>query len=867
MISSSLPLPDDIYFASDMLIYGDPAAGGFASKGFRIEPLDLSGASEDYREDIHDRLARFVQGLDATERLQWQWRVTPDYEDVLDSYESETVNSDCSDDVLSTRRARASYYRSKLAKRQLRREELTLFVSVRMPPSRSPLAGKKRVAAHYEAIIGQLANNFSQIHTRLTMVFGEAIKIAPLTESDCFQLFYRFLNPSCDSASGTDFQSLFDPTRTVQDLCCNSDVHPFQGTRLYMDGHYHALLTLKRLGRYTFTGIINALTALPLLNYQITLTIVPRDPEREVKTAQAAAETLEGEQSERFRRNRQVGIDKLDARIHRISAEHAKPFDLLFTIRAWAEDESTLSSHIAAIRNAVQSMRGAETYEVALPASTASLFVSSWPGNAFCPYRDRFLYVEDSNLADLIPFSSSFVGLLDEPEAIYEGAQRQLVGIRTFVGDTPQHMTLFGASGAGKSVLLQDLLNQTAPGVGYTFILEEGASHTEFTKRHGGRTIVVHPDAPYAINLFDTGSLPLTRTHVSFAVSLLNHMAGKVESTREANARKALLNYYVQTAYDGQFDDWSSRHPDLLKKIQREAYAVHLWHTSSNDPDASLLDSFVTIRDGLRDNDSTICEFVANLSEDDILVFTKTPATARRVSDHAFSYFEPEDFQSLAQFCEFMTLHYSPEHPKDVVSEIATNLRSWTADEGTFGGLFDGATNIRLDSRVVHFELSRIPNDQPDLKAAIALLIASRVRQHIYSLPRSVRKQVLLEEMARYINIPDAAQLVAELYAQMRKTGTWVCAVVQQYAQFRDSPVRPVIIGNSKQFIFFRQQDPADLLAAAEDTGLPDAMRHAISRYPIPADMPDNDRYSSFCYHVSSRVPSISGTVHNRLPQ
>ena len=47
----------------------------------------------------------------------------------------------------------------------------------------------------------------------------------------------------------------------------------------------------------------------------------------------------------------------------------------------------------------------------------------------------------------------------------------------------------------------------------------------------------------------------------------------------------------------------------------------------------------------------------------------------------------------------------------------------------------------------------------------------------------------------------------------------------------------------------------------------PPAMKNAVKLYPLPADLPANDRYSAFCYHVASRTPSITGTVINRMPR
>jgi hypothetical protein len=64
----------------------------------------------------------------------------------------------------------------------------------------------------------------------------------------------------------------------------------------------------------------------------------------------------------------------------------------------------------------------------------------------------------DSYLADLIPWSATFTGHLKGVEAIYNGSRGNLVGIRTRLGNTPQHGVLFGMTGAGKSVIIQDAI-------------------------------------------------------------------------------------------------------------------------------------------------------------------------------------------------------------------------------------------------------------------------------------------------------------------------------------------------------------------------------------------------------------------------
>ena len=88
----------------------------------------------------------------------------------------------------------------------------------------------------------------------------------------------------------------------------------------------------------------------------------------------------------------------------------------------------------AAIKNAINGMNGAQYLECALPTTARKLFYQSWPGCPWGRYSHRKLYAETRYLADVLPFSATFTGHLDQAEALYEGTQRNLVGVTTFSG-------------------------------------------------------------------------------------------------------------------------------------------------------------------------------------------------------------------------------------------------------------------------------------------------------------------------------------------------------------------------------------------------------------------------------------------------
>lgn len=150
-----------------------------------------------------------------------------------------------------------------------------------------------------------------------------------------------------------------------------------------------------------------------------------------------------------------------------------------------------------------------------------------------------------------------------------------------------------------------------------------------------------------------------------------------------------------------------------------------------------------------------------------------------------------------------------------------------------------------------------------ELKTAAGLLITGFTRQHIISLPRGQWKRIIYEELARFLDVPGGEKIVAESYAQLRKFNCWTASIVQQYSKFRESRIRPVVVGNSKQFWLMRQFDRSDVDDIAGDIGLPESACAAIQNYPMPEQQPEGRKFSSLCYFSPVADPPLCGTVRN----
>ena len=378
----------------------------------------------------------------------------------------------------------------------------------------------------------------------------------------------------------------------------------------------------------------------------------------------------------------------------------------------------------------------------------------------------------------------------------------------------------------------------------------------------GETPIVIHPDAALTLNYLDTQRLPLTQLHLATAVALLARMVGQPDNAQELALRQAQLTQYLHQLYRDVFIDWSRRHPIEAENVCRLACAVHGWRIKLGG--ATPLEAFVDLRDRRAAHEDEALAFVSDLTEQAITHFVQDPATERLVAQTACAFYAPEEFPTHGALVELLAYARLPEHNRDEIDRLATLLRAWTAD-GQYGRLFDGVTNVSLQRKIAHFELGLVPEQAVELKAVTGLLISGFARQRILALPRAQRKRIIFEEVARFLDVPGGEQIVAESYAQLRKHNCWAVSIVQQYARFKSSRVRPAVIGNAKQFFLMRQSDRGDLADLATDLALPESAVEAIQRYPLPEQLAD-ERYSSLCYFMPTTQPPRCGTLRTSNP-
>ncbi len=871
------------HFIRDLLVFSHLRRGGHVSKGFVLEAPDLSNSPTSDLNAFQDELCLLLSSLHENQRLQVQYFCDCDYRSELLRYQSETERF-TNPWTRRSRNERFTRYWQAMMERKLRRQRVVLYISRALENVPRTFQSPSASRAYYETLLDQLAQEFQHTHHLLSEIFaGSGSRVLPMSDLDHFRDYKRFLNPSLAERFDYDPTPEFDPQLSIQENTWGSEGVGLPGAGFYLDGHYHALIVLTRWPRSTYPGIIQRLTGLRLLDYTITVNIDPLPVSAEIASEEKAHDRVAGDYASEKKLSLLTVMEKKQRKISMLMQGQSIPFKALFVIRVWDKSRDGLQAKTGAIKNAIHSMNAGQYFESNLPATARNLFFQTWPGWTWGRYEYRKLYSEHRYLADMLPVTSTFTGHLAHAEAIYDGAAGNLVGVSTFsVGAgsaTPQHAVLLGMSGAGKSVTVCDLLTQTEGYFGYTVIIEEGLSYGIYTATvdEGARPILIHPDGDLTINYLDTKGLPLTPDHLSAATGLVARMIGTSAAEDREMLRRAQIAKYLNLLYEDTFQDWCrSHHADLLD-IARHALALQKYRAEHMPPGATTLEVFTSFRDqaepgpnmgsygaadraGFRAFNDWGRSYLEQFSEGEALRFLKDPRTCNEVRNLAFAYFLPEEFPTHRMFQELLTLDPSgPE--RDQILEIATLLLPWCRD-GNYGRLFDGTSNLSLTGRIAHFELGYIPESAKELKAAAGFLITNHARKHIMTLPRGIRKRLVYEEVARFLDIPGGQEIVAESYAQLRKFNCWNIAIVQQYARFKQSRIRSVVFGNSRQFFIMRQNDRADLEDMSGDIALPDVTRHAIMNYPLP-DHQSGQKFSPFTYFHTDSQRNLCGTVHN----
>lgn len=856
---------------SDDLLWFDTALtqATVLSRGSRWHLPDLKNANEGTRESFYEGLGTFFCQLGSDEAVKFQWKVDSDYYSELESYREKTLEAKAGGWCKLVRDERYQRYLSHMKQGILRRERLDVYLAKRC---RSVPKAGFRTQEQIDRYLAQTSKNFQD---RFQTLQGQlpGTFIEPMGDKEHFAAWREFCQPSLRQVGDKRFEGL-DPYSSILENCWPGGgitTRDTEGNVFFrMDGYYHTLLVLRRWPQETHMGLIWTLTAALAGNYCYTLSCYPLDAQREVEKTEHEMRRLRGMRATEQKDSLDDVLRRKKTKISSLQGGFARPYNVLPVIRVWDVSIEALMGRVQALKEAIGAMGGAQCIQVDDEVQAKNLFYETLPGWTGGRYRDWDLFAlagRDTSvcfLQDLVPLSSSYMGHMDDGEAIYDGDEGNLVGVRTYANGTPQHSVMIGTTRVGKSSQTIDYLSQTDCFFSFRGIIEEGLSYGTLVQLLGGKSIILHPDGDDTINYLDTQGLPLTREHLSSSAGLLQVMTGGTADPELNRQRKSMLSEYLVDLYNLTWSDYRGRNPDKELGAAKLALLVDKLKADRESGffGLSIVEVMADLRSMWESHEDQFESQMSVVSDDEAMAFARRPATMEKVRDIGLAFLAPEDFKTHTALCEQMQYARQKHHNKDTVDRMLSNLTPWTK-HGQHGKLFDGVTNCRLDNRLIHFELGLLPSSNVEMKEAAVFLIANRIRQRIVTMPRALRKQFIFEEPARYLKVGGMEELFAEFYAQMGKFGCQIMPVTQQYGQLAKSALRPVIFGNSKQFFLFKQNDRHDLEDIGEAIGLPPSARHSIRGFTAPEYQTGDTRFSQMAVFSQEGDRAECGTIRN----
>jgi hypothetical protein len=243
------------YFVRDLVVFHGLRKGCYVSKGFVMEPADLSAAAPEHLNAFQDQLALLLSCLHDKLRLQVQWFCDSDYRSELLRYREQTERAA----NVWTRRCRnerfARYWQA-MVDRRLRRQRLVLYFSRQIDTSPALMATAARQHAHYDALVQEMTTEFELVRQMLANIFHGA-RITPMKDADHFRNCTTFLNPSLGARFDYDALATFDPQLSIQENCWHSEAQGLHdGSGFWMDGFFHSVLVLNRWPKITHPGLV-----------------------------------------------------------------------------------------------------------------------------------------------------------------------------------------------------------------------------------------------------------------------------------------------------------------------------------------------------------------------------------------------------------------------------------------------------------------------------------------------------------------------------------------------------------------------------------------------------------------------------------
>jgi len=151
-----------------------------------------------------------------------------------------------------------------------------------------------------------------------------------------------------------------------------------------------------------------------------------------------------------------------------------------------------------------------------------------------------------------------------------------------------------------------------------------------------------------------------------------------------------------------------------------------------------------------------------------------------------------------------------------VAREAAIRLRKWA--EGPLANLIARPGTVKLEgAKITYFDLRGLDQLGDDRATALAItLVANTIYSALERWPRRTRKIIVFDEARSALQIPEAADLIADLYRRARSLGGSTWTMTQAIHDFLGERVQG-ILSSSTQFLIYNVAGQEETIAKILD--------------------------------------------------
>ena len=544
---SSFALADHLEvfgFEEDHLIFTDGSVGF----GLRLAPLDLSSQSDTARNELKEKLVRFLNALPPGIHIQFVQDIRSGHSSLISDFRARATQAK-SRAADSLAQERADYFSELNEQGRLPAHGLMLFVRTHKEKPKggglSALLRKADPSRMLESLRREQARMSRLRETLLTELRALGLTPQLLSPHEIASELYRQWNPGSKVA----FEKFC--ADDLRDSILFTDVER-DPEGFSMGSRQFRVISLKLLPDSTYIGMAEALRSLPFGSRLFLSFFVPdqmTEIERLKTQRRIAFSMVHGKRAGVSDLESGAKLGELETLLQEMISSGEKIFYAQLNVVVEGSSLDEVDERVSDALGVVRQLGGAE----GMMETLASFPVFREIALPNARGIERRVKLKSSNLSDLLPLFGPWEGDTQNPSLLFTSRMGSLVALDPFSTRLSNFNQLIsGGSGVGKSFLTNLIVLQMLKENPKVYFVDIGGSYQKLCENLDGEYLPLGLDGDFSINPFDllAGESKPSDQKVKFLVGLVELMTKEEDEGRLPRLERSELEEAILEVFD-----------------------------------------------------------------------------------------------------------------------------------------------------------------------------------------------------------------------------------------------------------------------------------------------------------------------------